>query len=211
MGAGSPVGTRRSGCGNRGPSAGVEPGIKAATELEYRYRLLVLIAIYWIAFSFYPLDRTDLVQLAAGAIAAQGTPHEVLARAFYGLIAIPVLIGAWLRIGAAASARAPQHLGEAGTAAIMLGFGLTLNRPGFLFLALALAIFLYRLSRRRTPRRTVPWREAFLREGYLWIVAAAWVAFALVPKEAVLYSMLVAALLVRGAAEVVLRRNAVFP
>ena len=170
---------------------GVEPQMPPASDFEARSRFWILIALYWIAFAFFPLDRTDLVEVT---------------RLGYGFIALPVLAGACLRTWAAASARAPRHLAEAGTALIMLGFGLTLNRPGFVFFVLALALFMYRLIRRNAePPIGICWREALLREGYLWIVAAAWLIFAMKPAEPVLYAVLGAALLLRMIAQLFLR------
>jgi hypothetical protein len=180
--------------------------VRAATDFEYKYRFWILIGLYWIGFAFYPLDRTDLVSVAARGI-AKGPP-QALASLFYGLIAVPILIGAWLRSWAAASSRAPRHLAEAGTCLIMLGFGVTLNRPGFLFMVIALAILMYRLMQRNAPASyATGWREALLREGYLWIIAAAWPVFAMTGREPVLYSVLGAAVLVRGVSQLFVRRK----
>ena len=178
----------------------------AASDFEYKYRFWILIALYWIGFAFYPLDRTDLVTVAARTF-AKGQP-QALASILYGLIALPILVGAWLRTLAAASSRAPRHLAEAGTIVIMLGFGVTLNRPGFLFLVIALGLLMYRLMQRSAPATNATgWREALLREGYLWIIAAAWPVFGMTGREPVLYSVLGVAVLVRAFSQLFVRRH----
>jgi protein-S-isoprenylcysteine O-methyltransferase Ste14 len=139
-----------------------------ATEFEFRYRSLIILAIYFIALSTYRFEHENVVRYAIERIVGQGAPSAtLLAHLIFGVGAFLTFLAAGFRTWAAAylqsntvqdpamhldaivadgpyrHLRNPLYLG-----AILLAFGLALLTPwpGFLIVTMGFTIFFFRLT-----------------------------------------------------------------
>ena len=139
-----------------------------ATEFEFRYRSLIVLAVYFAGLSFYGFDHVNVVSYVIDHTVGRGAPDAaLLAHAFFGAGAFLVFLAASMRTWAAAylqsntvqdpamhldaivadgpyrHVRNPLYLG-----AILLAFGISLlvSRTGFLFITISLTIFFLRLT-----------------------------------------------------------------
>jgi protein-S-isoprenylcysteine O-methyltransferase Ste14 len=139
-----------------------------ATEFEFRYRSLIILAIYFVGLSFYGFDHANVVSYVIDRAVGRDAPDAaLLAHAIFGVGALLVFLAASMRTWAAAylqsntvqdpamhldaivaggpyrHLRNPLYLG-----AILLAFGISLlvSRTGFLFITIALTIFFLRLT-----------------------------------------------------------------
>jgi protein-S-isoprenylcysteine O-methyltransferase Ste14 len=136
-----------------------------ATDFEFRYRSLILIAIYLLAFVLWPLDRHDVAGFLARAL-----PPNVLSKQLgYLISALPAVLAACLGSWAYAYLggdtpeslhpstgtlvtggpyRLLRHPLNLATILLLLSFGCPLNWIGFLLVTVATITFVYRLIRR---------------------------------------------------------------
>lgn len=139
-----------------------------ATEFEFRYRSLIIVAIYFLALSTYGFDHENVVQYAVDRTVGRGAPSaEFLRHLIFGVGALLTLLAASFRTWAAAylqsntvqdpkmhldaivadgpyrHLRNPLYLG-----AILLAFGMALltSWPGFLIITIGLTLFILRLT-----------------------------------------------------------------
>jgi protein-S-isoprenylcysteine O-methyltransferase Ste14 len=139
-----------------------------ATEFEFRYRSLIILAIYFLALSTYRFDHENVVRFAIDRTIGKGAQNAVfLAHVIFGVGAFMTFLAAGFRTWAAAylqsntvqdpamhldaivadgpyrHLRNPLYLG-----AILQAFGLALLTPwrGFLIITFGLTIFILRLT-----------------------------------------------------------------
>jgi protein-S-isoprenylcysteine O-methyltransferase Ste14 len=139
-----------------------------ATEFEFRYRSLIIVAIYFLALSTYGFDHENVVQYAIDRTVGEGATSAVFIRhVIFGAGAFLTFLAAGFRTWAAAylqsntvqdptmhldaivadgpyrHMRNPLYLG-----AILLAFGMALltSRPGFLIITTGLTLFILRLT-----------------------------------------------------------------
>jgi protein-S-isoprenylcysteine O-methyltransferase Ste14 len=140
-----------------------------ATDFEFRYRSLIVLATYLLGLSFYSFDRVNVVSYVIDRTVGRGAPNaNFLLHAILGAGAFAVFLAAGLRTWAAAylqsnvvqdpgmhldaivadgpyrHLRNPLYLG-----AILLAFGISLlvSRAGFLLITIGSTIFFLRLAR----------------------------------------------------------------
>jgi protein-S-isoprenylcysteine O-methyltransferase Ste14 len=139
-----------------------------ATEFEFRFRSLIIFAIYFLALSTYRFDHENVVRFAIGRTIGEGAPNaDFLMHVIFGVGAFATFLAASFRTWAAAylqsntvqdpamhldaivadgpyrHLRNPLYLG-----AILQAFGLALLTPwqGFLIITIGLTIFILRLT-----------------------------------------------------------------
>jgi protein-S-isoprenylcysteine O-methyltransferase Ste14 len=139
-----------------------------ATEFEFRYRSLIILAIYFLALSTYRFDHENVVRYVIDrTIGRDASNADFLKHIIFGLGAFMTFLAAGFRTWAAAylqsntvqdpamhldaivadgpyrHLRNPLYLG-----AILQGFGLALLTPwqGFLIITIGLTIFVLRLT-----------------------------------------------------------------
>jgi protein-S-isoprenylcysteine O-methyltransferase Ste14 len=139
-----------------------------ATEFEFRYRSLIILAIYFAGLSFYGFDHVNVVSYVIDRTVGRGASDaDLLTHTIFGAGALLVFLAASMRTWAAAylqsntvqdpamhldaivaegpyrHVRNPLYLG-----AILLAFGLSLlvSPTGFLFITITLTIFFLRLT-----------------------------------------------------------------
>ena len=139
-----------------------------ATEFEFRFRSLIIVAIYSLALSTYGFDHENVVQYAIDLTVGRGAPNAVfLTHVIFGAGAFLTFLAAGFRTWAAAylqsntvqdptmhldaivadgpyrHLRNPLYLG-----AILLAFGMALltSWPGFLIITIGMTLFILRLT-----------------------------------------------------------------
>jgi protein-S-isoprenylcysteine O-methyltransferase Ste14 len=139
-----------------------------ATEFEFRYRSLIILAIYFLALSAYKLSHENVVRYAVTRTVGRDAPNAVFLTHFiFGVGALLTFLAAGLRTWAAAYLRSntvqdpamhldaivadgpyrhlrnPLYLG-----AILQAFGLALltSWPGLLIITIGLTAFFLRLT-----------------------------------------------------------------
>ena len=134
-----------------------------ANDFEFRHRSLILIAIYLLAFAFWPLDRRDVAGFIAQLLPVGMSPTQM----GYLVVAVPAVlaacIGTWVyaylpaveglhprldQLVTAGPYRFVRHPLYLGTILSLLSFACLLNRLGLLIVAAGTIAFVYRLISR---------------------------------------------------------------
>ena len=157
-----------------------------ATEFEFRYRVLISLVVFWLAFQVYAIDHTNVVW----AFAPWNAPHgALLARLVFGLGTLVLGLAALLRTWATAYLRTdvvqdpklhtdtlvadgpyrhvrnPLYLG---TFVFSVGVGLLASRLGFVILVGSSAMRYLRLIGREESALEAEQGEKYLE--YCWRV-----------------------------------------
>lgn len=139
-----------------------------ATEFEFRYRSLVVLAIYFTGLSFYGFDHANVVSDAIAHTVGLVEPNaNFLTHALFGTGALLVFLAAALRTWAAAYLQSntvqdpAMHLDSivadgpyrhlrnplyVGAILLAFGIGLLASTAGFLFITICLTILFLRLT-----------------------------------------------------------------
>jgi protein-S-isoprenylcysteine O-methyltransferase Ste14 len=150
----------------------------AASDFEFRYRSLIFLAIYLLAFAFWPLDRRDVASVIGKLLPADSARTQLS----YLLAALPAIFAAGLGTWAFAylSAQASEGLRPGtsplvtggpyrfvrhpmylGTILCLLGFAFLLNRLGFFMMVSGSMAFTYRLILREEAELATVYGERY--------------------------------------------------
>jgi protein-S-isoprenylcysteine O-methyltransferase Ste14 len=149
----------------------------AASDVEFRYRSLIFLAIYLLAFAFWPLDRRDVTSVIAGLLPADRSATQLS----YLIAALPAFLaaclGTWaygflpteasesLRPGTGLVTGGPyrfvRHPVYLSTILCLLGFAFLLNRLGFWMVVAGSTAFTYRLILREEAELAAAYGESY--------------------------------------------------
>lgn len=150
----------------------------AASDFEFKYRSLILITIYLLAFAVWPLDRRDVAGVISGLLPVDSARTQLS----YLIAALPAIfaagLGTWaftylparavegLRPGisplvTSGPYRFVRHPMYLGTILCLLSFAVLLNRLGFWMVAAGSTAFTYRLILREEAELTAAHGERY--------------------------------------------------
>ncbi len=153
-------------------------GTWAASDFEFKYRSLIFVVIYLLAFAFWPLDRRDLASMIARLLPVDSSRTQLS----YLIVALPAVIaaclGTWaysvlpteamerLRAGtgqlvAAGPYRFIRHPLYLATILCLLSFAALLNRLGFWMVVIGTTAFAYRLILREEAELAAAYGESY--------------------------------------------------